>query len=75
MTIAADEDFDERVTAPYLRLVAYWGTRTPEERKPLVIRRAELQAANEAGTLSRDALARELVALPLGHAVGVFMVR
>jgi len=75
LTIAADEDFDERVTAPYLRLVAYWGTRTPEERKPLVIRRAELQAANEAGTLSRDALARELVALPLGHAVGVFMVR
>ena len=75
LTIAAHEDFDERVTAPSFRLVAYWGTRTPEERAAILMRRAELQAAYEAGTLSLDALAHRQAALPLGSAVGVFMTR
>ena len=72
MTIAADEDFDEGITSPHLRLVAYWSTRTPEERKTILMRRAELQAAYEAGTLSLKALAHKQAALPLGSAVGVF---
>jgi hypothetical protein len=75
ITIAADDDFDERVTSPHLRLVAYWGTRTQDERKTMVTRRAELQAAYEAGTLSLEALLRKQAALPLGSAVGVFMTR
>jgi hypothetical protein len=75
MTIAADEDVDERITSPHLRLVAYWGTRTPEERKTILMRRAELQAAYEAGTLSLKALAHKQGALPLGSAIGVFMTR
>jgi hypothetical protein len=75
VTIAADEDFDDRITSPHLRLVAYWGTRTPEERKPIVMRRAELQALYEAGTLSLNALLRTQATLPLGSAVGVFMTR
>jgi hypothetical protein len=73
MTIAADEDFDERITSPHLRLVAYWGTRTEDERKTMVMRRTELQAHYEAGTLSLKALLRKQAALPLGSAVGVFM--
>jgi hypothetical protein len=75
MTISADENFDERITSPHLRLVAYWGTRTPEERKSILMRRAELQAAYEAGTLSLKALAHKQGALPLGSAIGVFMTR
>jgi hypothetical protein len=75
MTIAADEDFDERITSPHLRLVAYWGTRTPDERKTILMHRAELQAAYEAGTLSLKALANKQAALPLGSAVGVFLTR
>ena len=75
MTIAADQDFDERITSPHLRLVAYSGTRTPEERKTILMRRAELQAAYEAGTLSLKALAHKQGALPLGSAIGVFMTR
>jgi hypothetical protein len=75
MTIAADEDFDERISSPHLRLVAYWGTRTPEKRKAILMRSAELQAAYEAGTLSLKALAHKQATLPLGSAVGVFMSR
>ena len=72
ITIAADEDFDERLTSPNLRLVAYWGTKTQRERQTILTRRAELQVAYEAGTLSLKALADRQVALPLGSAVGVF---
>ena len=75
LTIAAHEDFDERVRAPNFRLLAYWGTRTPEKRRAILMRRAELQAAYEAGTLSLHALAHRQAALPLGSAVGVFMAR
>jgi hypothetical protein len=75
MTIAADEDFDERITSPHLHLVAYWGTRTPDERKSILMRRAESQAAHEAGTLSLTARLHKQAALPLGAAVGVFMTR
>ena len=75
ITIAADEDFDERITSPHLRLVAYWGTRTPEERTTTLMRRAELQAAYENGTLSLKALAHNQDVLPLGSVVGVFMIR
>jgi len=74
-TIAAHEDFDEVVAAPFFRLVAYWGKRTPGERKTILMRRAELQAAYEAGSLSLDALADRQAALSLGSAVGVFMAR
>jgi hypothetical protein len=75
MTIAADEDFDDRITSPQLRLVAYWGTRTPEDRQTTLMRRAELQAAYDAGTLSLKALAHKQAALPLGPAIGAFMTR
>jgi hypothetical protein len=75
MTIAADEDFDERISSPNLRLVAYWGTRTREQRKTIVMRRTELQAVYDAGTLSLKALLRKQAALPPGSAVGVFMTR
>lgn len=73
LNIAADEDFDERITSPHLRLIAYWGTRTPEERETILKRRAELQAAYDAGTLNVKSLAHKQAALPLGSAVGVFM--
>jgi hypothetical protein len=74
-TIAANEDFDELVTSPHFRLVAYWGTRTPEKRTVILMRRAELQAAYEAGALSLHALADRQAALPLGPTVGVFTAR
>ena len=73
LTIAAHEDFEEAASAPYLRLVAYWGTRTPGERKTILEHWAELQAAYEAGTLSLDALLHRQAAMPLGSAVGVFI--
>lgn len=75
ITIAADADVDERITSPYFRLVAYWGTRTPEERKTTLMRRAELQAAYETGKLSFKAFAHKQAGLPLGSAVGIFMTR
>jgi hypothetical protein len=39
------------------------------------MRRAESQAAHEAGTLSLTARLHKQAALPLGAAVGVFMTR
>jgi hypothetical protein len=75
MTIAADEDFDERISSPHLRLVAYWGTKTQQERQTILMRRADLQAAYDAGTLSLEALLRKQATLPLGSAVGIFMTR
>jgi hypothetical protein len=75
VTIAADDDFDALATAPDLRLVAYRGTKTPEERKAILMRWAELRAEHDAGTLSTEALLRKQAALRLGSAVGVFMTR
>jgi len=72
LTIAADQEFDTTAARPGLHLVAYWGTRSPEVRADVVQHHADLVAAYEAGTISRDALRDGIASRPLGPAVGVF---
>jgi hypothetical protein len=74
-TIAANEDFDDMFTWPHLRLVAYWGTKPPEERSKALLRRAALHATYEAGTISLETLGRRETSLHIGSAVGVFTTR
>jgi len=69
LTVAADEDFEEVSTRPHLRLIAYWGTRSRDERQTILTRHAELPAAFQAGRISFEALRRSLASLPLGSAV------
>jgi hypothetical protein len=74
-TVAANDEFDEMFTWPHLRLVAYWGTKPPEERAKAVLRRAALHKTYEAGTISFETLGRREASLHVGSAVGVFTTR
>jgi hypothetical protein len=73
LTVAANEEFDELSTRPDLRLVAYWGKQTVEDRERLLTRRAELDAAYRAGTITLETLLHKKASLDHGSVVGVFM--
>jgi hypothetical protein len=77
-TVAVNDRLDELVGRPDLRLVAYSGTRSKQERARVLQRNAErrtkLTAAQKAGTISKEAYFRQLARLPRpGAAAGVFL--